>query len=565
MNRTSLVPPLAAALAVLALPLLPTTAGAEEPTTLTGRVVATVGERPGGLPSVTQAIRSADGALQAVTADEPLPDGSRVTATVTDGSDDVVEVESYALRARAPKVTPHAAVHQVYVALVTPAGHPLASNKNTFEAVTGFVNRASDYWESQTGGAVEFAVDPTHLANYSSAYGCDGSPDTVYDMWNEALERFPADGSGTPLPLGPDKHLLLVAPAGLSELDDCEYGYGTIGLHANDTMNAVFVTGFPGQDPQSLYAHELGHNLGLHHSDGLSCPTAQDTRLQVASYGVVAVGNACRYRPYDDLLDVMGYSGPTYGEGSLNVAHVEDLGFDHDALTQLGTGSGTFTIAPLSDSSAPVRGLKVTDAAGVDYFVQYRTASGRDSVALRNPQAPQLGVEVLRENPSVDTADTDQWTSPFSGSVLLDPTPSTTGDYRRALPVGGVFRSADGLVSVRVARAAADGATVVVRSTATKQLSSSTSVSAPKRVRKGARFTVTGTLSDSARTPVPFTDVILQRRYGKKPWATVKTVRTDVRGVASVRTSTRKNASYRWTFSAGSTTRHSVTKAVRLR
>jgi hypothetical protein len=176
-------------------------------------------------------------------------------------------------------------------------------------------------------------------------------------------------------------------------------------------------------------------------------------------------------------------------------------------------------------------------------------------------------VELLRENPSVDTTDSEQWVSPYSGSVLLDPTPTGRGgtDYRRALPVGGVFRSADGLVSVRVVRATATGATVVVRSTATGQLGRTASFRGPQRVGKRRPFTVGTTVTDAAATPMPYTNVTLQRRVGHGRWSTVTTTRTGVDGTASVRTSTAKAASYRWAFKAGTATRHSATKAVRLK
>src|SRR5450631_3141858 len=152
-------------------------------------------------------------------------------------------------------------------------------------------------------------------------------------MWAEALARMPdADGPG--------KHLILVAPD-QAETHGCFYGLATI--EAIDAEgNEVFVAGL---DP-SLLAHELGHNLGLYHSNSLECGGAQDMPMVNLTFP------GCRATAYDDLFDVMGYFGPGYGEGSLNAVHLDGMNLLPNAVLKIPANSSmtTVRITPLSTS-----------------------------------------------------------------------------------------------------------------------------------------------------------------------------------------------------------------------
>ena len=326
------------------------------------------------------------------------------------------------------------AVRNVYVAFVYPPNMPVMDDWTESEARDA-VSYASSYWQSQTANQVGFQVAKV-LAPYTSAYSCGDA----WSMWDEALARMPeAEGVGN--------HLLLITPPN-SQNYGCSYGLGTVG-GINYASNYV-VMAEPGR---SGLAHELGHNLGLRHANGLRCDGAQDG---------VRVGqdfSGCTKTSYDDLLDVMGYSGNLFGEGNLNAAHVAAMGLLPGAVQDVNllSGNATYRIAPLSAASTALRGLRITDSTGERYYLNYRTLSGRDSVAARNYYRPSVGVEVLRDDPAY---------SPSLGSYLLDPTPTSLGytDYNRAVPVGGVFRAASGTLAVKVLSQDADGATIAVAS-----------------------------------------------------------------------------------------------------
>lgn len=506
--------------------------------TVTGVVTTLVREVQhdrSGQPSTEQVIATGSRIIP-LPAGSDLPVDHRVTVQlreVAGGTRRVASVERVSVKAVAGTaasadvdLTP--TVHQVYVALVSPQGHTIAEDKNTAASVTATLAKASDYWASQTRDLVTFQVAQV-LAPYQSAYRCG----RTQAMWDEALSKFGTDANGHSNAWGVDKHLLLVAPAGTSESDKCPYGLGTVG-GPHVAGNAVFVS----DANQSLFAHELGHNLGLNHANALRCPHAQDhDPIHLAS----AMGGNCEAEPYDDLLDVMGYSGETFGEGNLNAAHLDDMGIQADVVQTVPRGTtATVRIAPLSSISSETRAVKVADADGHTYFLDYRTRSGRDAVAGRNPSHPQLGVEVLRDDPELDPEQP-------TGSYLLDATPTSQYfDYNRALPVGGVFRSATKRLTFEVLSEDADGATVLVNDTVAAKVPAQVVLHAPSQVRRGTVFTVTGSVADASQEGVPYWHVTLERRYvGTSRWVPVRAQLTGVRGTVSVSTRTGRSAYYR--------------------
>ena len=298
------------------------------------------------------------------------------------------------------------------MALVVPAGLT-ADPAITQTSARAMVTTVSRYWSGQTGANVSFNTAQVMPA-YRSAYGCTGTFANTFQMWEEALARMPEA-------FGPGKHLVLIAP-GAAYAHHCFYGLGTVGAIEYEG-NEVFVSGLN----QSLLAHELGHNLGLYHSNSLRCSGAQD----MAMVGIAFPG--CQANAYDDLFDVMGYSGSTYGEGSLNAVHLDGMNLLPNAVRKIEADSGVTTarITPLS-TSTDNRTLKITDPSGADYFVEYRTNSGLDAVASRNPWRPAWGVRVLRDDPEAP---------PSGGSYELDATPTSLSsyDYNRSIPLGATL------------------------------------------------------------------------------------------------------------------------------
>lgn len=524
----------AAALTVaLGAPLgLSVTATADDVDRVSGTVTALVRENPDearGAEHTELALATDDGFVPLAEGLDVAP-GQQVTAEVRGGeADRVVSV-------RAARAVPPAAdiERTVYVGIVSPAGFALEDHASTIASVQRDLADASDYWASQTGGAVRFEYGGT-VGKYVSEHPCGETP----AMWNEAIERFADAGVDV---VGAGKYLLLVAPTGSSETDGCDYGYGTLGS-LTAAWNATFVS----DSNQSLFAHELGHNLGLAHASALRCTGVQDGVWDGTGYGA-----ACQRWRYEDLLDVMGYSGETYGEGNLNAAHLDDLGLDPTAIRPV-VGPTTVTIPPLSDTTAAGRGLRLTDTNGESYYVEYRTAAGRDAVVTRNPWSPSTGVLLYREDPSAYRR---------HGSYHLDATPtgSAAFDYDRALRPGSTFTTGTGTLSVTTVSQDARGAVVSITGGATEVVTGPpvVTLSGPSVVRRNGTVTLTATVLSGSNVAVADSPVSFQRRADGR-WRTVRTTTTTEAGVARATVRLRESATFRVETGAPVTASRSVT------
>jgi hypothetical protein len=323
---------------------------------------------------------------------------------------------------------------------------------------------------------------------------------------------------------------VLVAPKGADNYG-CPFGLGSIGA-VHGSGNEVFVSGLN----QSLLAHELGHNLGLYHSNALRCTGIQDGRMSGGAFP------GCQENPYDDLFDVMGYSGTGYGEGNLNAVHLAGMNLLPAAVRKLSTNSGVtnLRIAPLS-TTANARTLRVTDASGQNYFVEYRTNSGRDSVAGRNPYHPSWGVRVLRDDPAAP---------PSAGSYELDATPTSLtrdDDYNRSVAVGRTFTSASKRLTIKVTAADSAGASLTITNWATPIVPARVTLSVPKTAWVGAAINATTRVTDAHGAAVAHWTMTLQRLgRGATSWRSIKTVQTTSAGTATYRFTNRVSGHYRW-------------------
>lgn len=363
--------------------------------------------------------------------DGATPSGSAASRAAGLPSAEVVPAAS----GEGPGVEAVPAPRPVHVVMMASDGmEPDASATET--KVRRVVAQASGWWESQSAGRVRFDV-----AEVQPWRATEVSCTDVEGLWAQAHEWAPGS-------MEAGHHLLVVLPEAAID-KGCEYGYGSMGVPA--AGGSVMVTSLV----PSLVAHELGHNLGLGHSHALTC---DDTADGVWDARAKEWADGCAEESYDDLLDVMGYSGPGFGETALNAVHVDALGAEPSAVETVeppasgAPASVTLRVPPMA-SGAPGRAVKVAEPGGPTYYVEYRTPEGLDANYAASGWQPELGVRILRTDPRFRDA---------SGSIELDATPHDKSDYARALPVGGEFVSAGGGVRVETVATESDAATIRV-------------------------------------------------------------------------------------------------------
>jgi hypothetical protein len=356
---------------------------------------------------------------------EGVPSGSTVEVTVgsasTAAGDEPLPVVDATVTAT-PAVAPARVTNEVTVAMVAPAGSDATGDGTTLAQIVSAVDdRVAPFWSAQTDGAISLHVGPAH--DWAAATVDCEQPGL---LWDEVAARV----GFVP---GPGKHLLLY----VSRDSDCAYALAEVGsspssggrLYVRDTTTSVI-------------AHEFGHNFGLGHSSAQQCD------------GTVE-GGSCRTVAYRDYYDVMGVSWSQ--TGTLNAAQAALLGAlpaAQQLQVALGGSVATTTLSPLSGRTG-TRALRLTDADGVDYWLEFRTPTGQDGwLASANRFGLESGVLLRRAGGLPDT------------SLLLDGSPATAagwdGDYRAALPVGVPVPVSGGDFSVVVQSVSAGGAVVTV-------------------------------------------------------------------------------------------------------
>lgn len=191
-----------------------------------------------------------------------------------------------------------------------------------------------------------------------------------------------------------------------------------------------------------LVAHEMGHNLGLHHSHALDCSGK-------------TIGDNCKSVEYGDSLDIMGWS-PSAHYGAFPKEYLGWLNNGSSKTIQDVTQSGTYQLdVYASQNGTRPKALKilkgVDDFTGkqVFYYVEYRQPVGFDSTIggswisgnMLNTSNVLNGVIVRTGSPEESS----------NTSYLLDMTPETYQLYPEdpALTFGKSFTDPEAGVTIQ--------------------------------------------------------------------------------------------------------------------
>jgi M6 family metalloprotease-like protein len=197
-----------------------------------------------------------------------------------------------------------------------------------------------------------------------------------------------------------------------------------------------------GNAPKKTIAHEFGHNLGVHHANGLSC----------ADNGVrVTLSSTCTSVEYADSFDVMGTELQSVVR-HMNAWHKLQLGVLPSSNVQTVTSSGTYTVAPMEPTAATVQLLKVPrGSSGTSLWLDFRQRYG----SFDNYSATSNVVTGVLVHLGPDTSQVVQ-------SQLLDMTPATSAWTDSALVAGMTFVDQQYGITLTTSSVSSAGATLRV-------------------------------------------------------------------------------------------------------
>jgi hypothetical protein len=256
------------------------------------------------------------------------------------------------------------------------------------------------------------------------------------------------------------QHVVLWTP------QPCSVGWAGIAYIGNPPYVQMVVNyadaGYPEPDTSALVAsHELDHNLGLAHANGLNCTDGAGTQVPLGTQA------NCTPVGYNDWYSTMGGAGNS-DDPLLDSERLRTLGWLSGSESQTVTSAGTYSLLPVYSASAGLRELRIMRPTPVTsgsltgaWTVEMRPTLAGSAFDQMTGWFSDAATGVLIRYSETATSGI------YAQSYLVDNTPgSGTPDFSDApFQAGSTFTDPVGGITVHVNSAGSSGASVTVADT----------------------------------------------------------------------------------------------------
>ncbi|MDR1294322.1 MAG: hypothetical protein LBK59_05115 [Bifidobacteriaceae bacterium] len=294
------------------------------------------------------------------------------------------------------------------------------------EQLDAYVNGMAEFWIRESRGAVNFVYDWDDVIGTQSPAQCSQSFTEIETAATQALTE--ANKPTYRWESNDAQHHLVVLTARDEETSPCDHQYGGMAwlltnFSSPGTIHLIVPTDFDPADttfPHPLvFGHEIGHNLGLAHAGGMSCPSGRfDSELTGE--------DACPWGSSWNSYNMMGASLSSGPEYPLSVQQKAAEGMILEGKGYLtidaSVNGAVYTInAGSVPNLAMLQGLRVVDGTGPQqrvYWVDYY-ANGHNGD--RGGVMITLGTASLRFEAGVDSLQLQPAHRSRSGRTLFQP------------------------------------------------------------------------------------------------------------------------------------------------